>query len=217
MNAKIFIRISLFCGGVLAGNIGSAFAWECSAGHEHKDDEICTATGARPCPECEAVFHSKGEVCSETVFAFQRVDRKYVILPYRIPDHVIAELWEKYGYVNKNRESDTSENSLSVICFDDNHEMERLKCGIEKLEEKLLEGDTREDVKEDEKRDKKGESKGKNVKPKNFFEREEKRKKIKMARREAKMFKQKLEQREMEALDGLELNRKFFKAKKHKK
>ena len=139
VSVKSFVKIGLLSVSIPAVNIRSAFAWECSAGHEHKDDEICTVTGARPCPECEAVFHSKGEVCSETVFAFQRVDRKYVVLPYRIPDRVIAELWEKYGYGNKNRESDTSGNSHSVICFDDNHEMERLKCGIEKLEEKLLE------------------------------------------------------------------------------
>ena len=140
MNAKSFINIGLFSVGIPAMNIGSAFAWKCSRGVEHKKDEACFCCWQweRACdnPMCTSDYHSGYEVCPQSVFGFRSEGIKYVILPYRVPERKIAELWYEYGCSNVRRDEQYAE-YCPKIEPDQNVEVQRLESQVQKLKEKL--------------------------------------------------------------------------------
>ena len=140
MNAKSFIKIGLFSVGIPAMNIGSAFAWKCSRGVEHKKDEACFCCWQweRACvnPMCTSDYHSGYEVCPQSVFGFRSEGVKYVILPYRVPERKIAELWYEYGCSNVRRDEQYAE-YCPKIEPDQNVEVQRLESQVQKLKEKL--------------------------------------------------------------------------------
>lgn len=141
MNAKSFIKVSLFGCSVIAGNIGSAFGWKCSKGEEHKRDEACSRSPfERPCnnPMCGSDYHLIGKVCPQDVFAFQAKSIKYVILPYCVPEGIIADLWLQYGCSNVRRDENFKE-YCPKIAPKPNIEIQRLESRVEKLKEKFPE------------------------------------------------------------------------------
>jgi len=142
MDAKSFIKIGLFGISIPAVNIESAFAWKCSRGVEHKKDEACFCCWQweRACdnPMCTSDYHSGYEVCPQSVFGFRSEGIKYVILPYRVPERKIAELWYEYGCSNVRRDERYAE-YCPEIEPDRNIETERLEFSVQQLKEKFSE------------------------------------------------------------------------------
>ncbi len=143
MNAKSFIKVGLLSVSTTAVNVGSVFGWECSKGHEHKKDEICTETFPmeRPCndPMCDSNYHTIREVCPQSVFGFRSEGIKYVILPWCVPEGKIAELWFEYRYSDVKRDGRYGE-YCPKIELDQNIEVQRLELRVGKLKEKFLKG-----------------------------------------------------------------------------
>ena len=92
MDVKSFIKIGLFSVGIPAMNIGSAFGWECSLGHEHEQDEMCTETGDRPCGACGKGFHRGWELCPKTVFEIPSENCKLILVPSNVQNAAVALL-----------------------------------------------------------------------------------------------------------------------------
>ena len=136
MDAKSFIKIGLFSVSIPVMNIGSAFGWECSAGHSHESSELlCEETGDRLCkvPGCRAVFHTKGKFCPGMVIKVPSKDIEYAVLPWCVPDEKIDELWFEYGCNNEEKDKMCS----VEFNFDQNSEINRLETQIQALKEEL--------------------------------------------------------------------------------
>ena len=133
MNTKILVKIGLFGGGVIAGNIGSAFAWTCTEGHEHGENEMCVATGARFCDKCEAI-HSGYTVCPWKVFRVASDGVKIVVLPFGTPDERILALQREFGYETNGRKRD----NVNLFCLKyDSSEVKRLNEYVQALTNKV--------------------------------------------------------------------------------
>ena len=144
MNAKSFIKIGLFSVSITAVNIGSAFAWKCNRGVEHKKDEACFCCWykwERVCdnPMCTSGYHIMYEVCPQDVFVFRSKNIKLVFLPCKVPERKIAELWYEYGCSNVRRDERYAE-YCPKIEPDQNIEVRRLELCLEKLKEEFLKG-----------------------------------------------------------------------------
>lgn len=142
MNVRSFVKIGLFGVGIITVDIGSAFGWKCSFGHEHEKNEMCEETGERYCGLCEGV-HSGFEVCPKSIFRFPSEGVNYVILPSSVPDRAIAALQKKYGYST----DDEREGDIDFPLTDDKYEINRLGHCVEVLLKKFL-ADKVEDKKE---------------------------------------------------------------------
>jgi hypothetical protein len=142
MDAKSFIKIGLFGVGIITVDIGSAFGWKCSFGHEHEKNEMCEETGERYCGLCEGV-HSGFEVCPRSIFRFPSEGFNYVILPSSVPDGAIVALQKEYGYsIDDERKDD-----IAFPLMDGKYEINRLGRCVEVLRKKFL-TDKVEDKKE---------------------------------------------------------------------
>jgi len=136
MDVKSFIKISLFSVGIPAMNIGSAFAWECSLGHEHDQDEMCTETGDRPCNACEKGFHHGWELCPQTVFEIPSENCKLILVSSNVQNVAVASLLIGCKYDR------TSGKEIEYTGFSysekDADEVRRLSNYVQKLRQKYL-------------------------------------------------------------------------------
>ena len=136
MDVKSFIKIGLFSVGIPAMNIGSAFAWECSLGHEHAQDEMCTETGDRPCNACEKGFHRGWELCPQTVFEIPSEKCKLICVSSNVQDGVVAALLTGCKYDQASgKEIEYTDLSYSEKDVD---EVRRLGCYVQRLKNKYL-------------------------------------------------------------------------------
>ena len=135
MDAKSLSKVVLFSVGIIAMNIGSAFAWKCSLGHEHKQDEMCTDMGERPCDACKNGSYPRWELCSQTIFPIPSENCKYVALPSHIPNEQIALLLIKYKYDEGGKEIKHID---PFLLGNDAIEINRLSCCVHALEKKYL-------------------------------------------------------------------------------
>ena len=136
MDVKSFIKIGLFSVGIPAMNIGSAFAWECSLGHEHDQDEMCTETGDRPCGACEEGFHHGWELCPKTVFEIPSENCKFILVPSNVQNAAVALLLTGCKYdQTSGKEIGHIDSSPSK---EDAAEVERLSRYVQKLKKKYL-------------------------------------------------------------------------------
>ena len=129
------MKIGLFGVSIPAVNVGSAFAWECSAGHQHKQDEMCTETGDRPCGACKNGFHGACEFCPQAIFLIPSEDCKYVALPLNVPNEQIAGLLTRYKYDKDGKEI---KHINPFLLKNDAIEIKRLSRYVQVLEEKYF-------------------------------------------------------------------------------
>ena len=136
MDVKSFIKIGLFSVGIPAMNIGSAFAWECSLGHEHDPDEMCTETGDRPCNACEKGFHRGWELCPKTVFEIPSENCKLILVPSNVQNVAVASLLIGCKY---DRTSGKEIGHIDLFSSEkDADEVRRLSNYVQRLKNKYL-------------------------------------------------------------------------------
>lgn len=133
MNTKSFVKISLFGASIIAANVGSAFGWKCSDGHEHGKNEMCTTTGARFCDKCKEL-HNGYSVCPREVFRVASDGVKIAVLPFGTPDEDILALQRQFGYETNG----SKKNNVNLFYLKyDSSEVKRLNEYVQALRNKV--------------------------------------------------------------------------------
>ena len=135
MDAKSLSKVVLLGGSMIAGSLEGAFAWKCSLGHEHKQDEMCTETGDRPCDACENGMHHSWELCSQTVFLIPSENYKCILVPLSVPNERVASLLTEYKYDGGGKERKHID---PFLLRNDASEVKRLSRYVRGLKKKYL-------------------------------------------------------------------------------
>lgn len=130
MDVKILMKVGLLGGSVIVGNIGSAFGWKCSEGHEHGKNEMCTTTGDRFCERCGRV-HFGWEVCTYTVGLVGEF--KWLAVPRNTPEGEIAVFQRQCEYGNDDKKIENN----YVPAYEDMEEAKKFAGYMKRLAKDL--------------------------------------------------------------------------------